>query len=290
MKIAIYATCRNEEANIEGFLDSCKDADSITVCDTGSTDASRQLLAFRCNLFTIKVEPFRFDVARNTALALVSPVADICVRLDLDERLCAGWREALERAWVPGTRQLWYKYNYCPTLSYHSNYVHSRNGFVWKGIAHEALYGGCFATTVFAADFEITHHQSSRQRGYILGRLQLDATENRSARTLYYLGREYFYYSCWGDCIETLKEGLELDTFREQRMDAMMMISKSYFNTKQTSEARSWGFKAIAEYETREPYFALADMFPDLAHLRTAAYSLNLPRMTSIFQKPECWV
>lgn len=289
MNIAIYATCRNEEANIEGFLENCKDADSITVCDTGSTDASRQLFSFRCNLFTIKVEPFRFDVARNTALALVSPVADICVRLDLDERLESGWREALERAWVPGIRQLWYKYNYSPGFSYHSNHVHARDGFVWKGIAHEALYGGCSATSAFADDFEITHYQSSRQRGYVLERLQLDAVENKSARTLYYVGREYFYHGQWTNCIEALKEGLSGD-YKEQQMDAMIMISKSYFKIGYLVDARSWGFKAIAEYETREPYFSLAEMFPDLAYLKDYSKGLDLPKMTSIFQKPECWI
>ena len=38
--------------------------------------------------------------------------ADICVCTDLDEVFHPGWREALEKAWAPGTGQARYRYTW----------------------------------------------------------------------------------------------------------------------------------------------------------------------------------
>jgi hypothetical protein len=59
----------------------------VFILDTGSTDGSER--AFSAKGATVRsagVEPWRFDVARNMALALVPRDYDVCIALDIDER------------------------------------------------------------------------------------------------------------------------------------------------------------------------------------------------------------
>ena len=52
--------------------------------------------------------PWRFDQARNAALALVPDDVDICVSLDLDELIMPGWRRVLEGLWKPPINHVMY--------------------------------------------------------------------------------------------------------------------------------------------------------------------------------------
>ena len=44
MKIYIYSIAKNEEKFAKRFIDSCKGADKVIVCDTGSTDNTKKIL------------------------------------------------------------------------------------------------------------------------------------------------------------------------------------------------------------------------------------------------------
>jgi glycosyltransferase involved in cell wall biosynthesis len=93
MKIAVYAISKNEEQFAERCIKSAAEADCFILCDTGSTDATKQI-ARDCGaqVFDISISPWRFDHARNASLALIPADVDICICLDLDEVLNAGWR------------------------------------------------------------------------------------------------------------------------------------------------------------------------------------------------------
>jgi glycosyltransferase involved in cell wall biosynthesis len=73
MKIAAYTIALNEEKHVMRWLEATKDADIRVVADTGSTDKTVALLQAAPNVIVhqISVMPFRFDDARNAALALV---------------------------------------------------------------------------------------------------------------------------------------------------------------------------------------------------------------------------
>ena len=47
MKIVVYAICKNEESFVDRWMDSMAEADQVVVLDTGSTDATVQLLRAR---------------------------------------------------------------------------------------------------------------------------------------------------------------------------------------------------------------------------------------------------
>jgi glycosyltransferase involved in cell wall biosynthesis len=111
LKIAVSAISKNEEAFVQRFCDSAKDADLICIADTGSTDNTVQV-ALECGakVHDICISPWRFDLARNAAIALLPRDIDIVISLDLDEVLEPGWREEIERVWVEGTTRLRYKF------------------------------------------------------------------------------------------------------------------------------------------------------------------------------------
>jgi glycosyltransferase involved in cell wall biosynthesis len=150
MKIAVYAICKNEAKHLEGFLENVKDADLVVIADTGSTDGmwgnmyeTGPVLHPNLHVHNISVQPWRFDIARNAALALVPADVDVCVSLDLDERLQPGWREGIERAFkqFPDLTRLGVRYQTKGFSEFiHNSRVHTRSGFYWKDPCHEALH------------------------------------------------------------------------------------------------------------------------------------------------------
>ena len=109
--VCVYAICKNEAKFVPGWIESMREADSIVVLDTGSTDETVCLLEEGGAKVTREIiSPWRFDTARNRSLELVPEEADICVCTDLDELLRPGWRALLEAAWKPGTGQATYRY------------------------------------------------------------------------------------------------------------------------------------------------------------------------------------
>ena len=81
-KICVYAITKNEEKFVKRWVDSMKEADEIYVLDTGSTDKTVSLLKEEGVIVKEeKVEPWRFDVARNKSLEMLPDDIDICVML-----------------------------------------------------------------------------------------------------------------------------------------------------------------------------------------------------------------
>ena len=78
MKIAVYAISKNEEQFVKRFCESAKDADMVLIADTGSTDNTAQV-AKECGavVHDICISPWRFDKARDTALALIPRDYDV---------------------------------------------------------------------------------------------------------------------------------------------------------------------------------------------------------------------
>ena len=107
MKVAVYTIALNESAHVERWANSAGDADYRIVADTGSTDDTvDRLTAAGVTVNRIAVRPWRFDLARNAAMALIPGDVDVCVTMDMDMYLQPGWRPKLEAAWIPETTGL----------------------------------------------------------------------------------------------------------------------------------------------------------------------------------------
>ena len=138
LKIAVSAISKNESQFVKRFCDSAKDADLILIADTGSSDDTIQQ-AMNCGalVYDICISPWRFDLARNAAIALLPRDIDIVISLDLDEVLEPNWRKEIERVWIDGTTRLRYKFDWGCGISFFYEKIFSRHGYRFHHAVHE---------------------------------------------------------------------------------------------------------------------------------------------------------
>ena len=273
MKIVVYAICKNESGFVDRWMDSMEEADQIVVLDTGSTDDTASRLQARGALVTEAViRPWRFDAARNRALSLVPPDADICVCTDLDEVFRPGWRQLLEKAWKPGTGRAEYRYTWSfkpdgsEDVVFWPSKIHARTGYRWTHPVHEVLEWagpGTEPPVVRVAGMQLDHHPDpAKSRGQYLPLLELSVEEApEDDRNMHYLGREYMYRGRWDDCIRTLRRHLAMPAaaWADERCASMRYIARAYTGKGERALARDWYLRAIAEApHLREPYIDLA--------------------------------
>ena len=147
MKVAVYTIALNEAAHAERWANSAVDANYRIVADTGSTDDTvERLTRAGVTVHRIAVRPWRFDVARNAAMALIPADVDVCCTMDMDRFLEPGWRPKLEAAWTPETTALFCRTVYRshaddPTIirGWPTKNFHHRWGYRFKRPVHETL-------------------------------------------------------------------------------------------------------------------------------------------------------
>ncbi len=267
-KVCVYAIAKNESQFVERWVESLKEADMIIVGDTGSTDDTvTKLKKLGVKVYKIKIDPWRFDEARNAVLNKVPKDMDICLSIDLDEVATKGWRECLEKSWKENTTRLKYNYNWSfneygnPEVSFLTEKAHSRFDYKWTHPVHEVLtYIGKDKELIdYAEGFEVNHYPDpTKSRSNYLPLLELSVKEDPTDdRNMHYLGREYMYNQRWNDCIETLIKHLSLPTafWKDERCASMRFIARSYMNLKRYEEAKMWLDKAIDEApHLRDPF------------------------------------
>lgn len=271
-KVCVYAICKNEEAFVERWYNSMREADAIYVLDTGSSDGTvDKLRKLGCVVKVQEVKPWRFDIARNISLEMVPTDADICVCTDLDEVLSEGWRDELERVWNKDTTRCHYIYNWKlddenrPIISFYYDKIHSRNNYKWIYPVHEVLDSEKDEVKVVSDKIVLNHYpDSNKSRGQYLELLELSVREYPdSDRNWHYLGREYMFHQEWNKAIDTLLYHLKMknSTWKDERAASMRFIARCYNNMGRIDEARMWYNKAIDE----APY--LRDAYVELAML-----------------------
>lgn len=219
MRIAVYAIALNEEPYVKRFLDSCAGADAVIVADTGSTDGTLETLGRGgARTFQISIQPWRFDDARNAALALVPPDIDVCVSLDLDEVLSAGWRAALEHSWTPETTLGRYREvrdhlpDGTPTVVQSGMKIHRRFGYRWRHMVHELLVADRLDRTreTWISGFQVDHwpDRCRRPTNYLALIEAAVAESPDDPRDLFLLGREYAFQRRWDDAEPVLRRYL----------------------------------------------------------------------------------
>ena len=266
LKIAVYAISKNEEQFVQRFCDSAKDADLILIADTGSTDATVKL-ALDCGakVYDICIKPWRFDKARDTALALIPGDYDVCISLDLDEVMEPGWREEIERVWTEQTTRLRYKFDWGCGISFFYEKIHHRQGYHWHHPVHEYPRPDGRTNEIYAhTDMLLVRHlpDNTKSRGQYMPLLELAIQEDpRCPRNAFYHARELTFYYRWDDAIVYLNKYLEMPeaNWINERAYAMRLLGKSYSEKGNTTEALKWFRLAVAEAPgTREPWVELS--------------------------------
>ena len=270
MKISVYAICKNEAQFAARWAASMQEADQVVVLDTGSTDDTVQILRQAgVQVYEEKIEPWRFDVARNRALELVDADTDLCVCTDLDEVFSGPWRHLVEQAWTPDVswircRFVWsFQPDGSEGLVYWHTRMHSRRGFRWVHPVHEALECDWKGRVVDLQGVQLLHYSDpDKPRAQYLPLLELAVQEEpESDRNVHYLGREYFFHGRWDDCITTLQYHLQMPSAKwvEERCASMRYIGQAYLAKGEPKAAENWFLRACAESPgLREPWLGLA--------------------------------
>jgi tetratricopeptide (TPR) repeat protein len=214
MKVAVYTIALNEEAFVERWAESAKDADYLFILDTGSTDSTiKKAKKSGVNISQVSIKPWRFDDARNAALALLPDDIDYCIALDMDEVLLPNWRQELEKMHEQKVTRPRYTYTWSwqdeaekkPGLQYGGDKIHLRHGYRWKHPVHEVIVTDRIEEVQGWCGLEIHHHpDSTKSRGQYFPLLKQAIIEDpHDDRNAFYYARELFFY---GEYLEAAKE------------------------------------------------------------------------------------
>jgi tetratricopeptide (TPR) repeat protein len=263
IKICAYTIALNEEKHVMRWLEGTRDADLRVVADTGSTDKTVALLQAAPNVIVhkINVKPFRFDDARNAALALIPDDIDVCLSLDMDEIPEKDFFHTVRETWEPGTGRAWVWW-YTGNKWKNNNRLHAREGYRWIKPCHEVTFRYAEGEEK-TLDYDLTvFHKpdDSKARTYYLPMLQAAVHEDpRDARMWAYLTREYFFHEKWEKVIESAFSTLQAGGWYVERSAVCRAAGEASQKLSNKDNALKWFQRAIKENQTElEPWFSFA--------------------------------
>lgn len=268
LKIAVYAISKDEEQFVKRFCESAADADLILIADTGSTDKTVYVAA-ECGaqVPVIGITPWRFDRARDAALALIPKDFDVCISLDLDEVLEPGWRQEIERVWKHDTTRLRYKFDWGHNILFYYEKIHHRHGYHWHHPVHEYPVADSRIKEVYAQTdmLLVSHHPDpTKSRGQYLDLLRMAVKEDPFCpRNAFYFARELTFYRLWDEALQALTKYLEMPeaTWPNERCYAMRLLADCWEAKGDHYQALQWIRRAAAEApNTREPWMRMAEL------------------------------
>ena len=300
MRVAVYSIAKDEAAHVQRWADSAAEADEVILVDTGSTDRTIEA-AWDCGVtvYGRTIKPWRFDTARNTALALIPDDVDYCIALDLDEILVPGWRDALETAHREGWTRPRYRYTWSwnadgtPGLVYGGDKIHTRHGYVWRHPVHEVITPLAEERQGWVS-LEIHHHpDASKSRSQYLPLLALSVAEDPGDdRNAYYYARELHFAGRSDQAVTEFHRYLALPT---ATWDAERSKAMRYLAQLEPHRAEHWLLRATAEApHRREPWVDLAQHYHDTARwglcLGAALRALDITEQPLEYLcEPDAW-
>jgi len=303
LKIAVCAIAKNEAEFVPRFCESAKEADLILIADTGSTDGLPEV-ARECGaeVHHICITPWRFDHARNAALALLPRDIDIVISLDIDEVLQPGWRQEIERVWVPGeTTRLRYLFDWGSGIAFYYEKIFARHGYFFHHPCHEYPVPDGRITEVWAqTDMLLAVHKPdpTKSRGQYLDLLELSVKEDPDCpRNAFYYARELSFHKKWQESIDACEAYLKLPRaiWQNERCYAYRVMGRCYSELGQPENAeKSFHLAASEAPNTREPWCELAMlMYRQHRWAECFAYAMRALQITNRLMvytvDPEVW-
>lgn len=298
MKIAVYAIAKDEERHVDRWAESSAEADVRLVVDTGSSDATiARARSQGVKVHSREVYPWRFDTARNIALAMLPEDVDLCVTLDLDEVLLPGWRDALE-ALSPKTTRPRYRYIFSrnpdgsEAFTYAGHSAHARHGYRWSGAIHEIVGPDGVPEVEEWCEMTIEHKPDpGKSRGQYLEMLAAAVKDDpSSSRYAFYYGRELMFRGMNSEAVAELVRYLDLPASAPERATALRYLAAMVETGRE-----AFLLRACAEApERREPWVDLAlhyyreGAWEGCLHASSRALAIT-ERPLAYFCEPYAW-
>lgn len=305
---AIYTIAKNEACNVKGFM-SAAEGCGVYVLDTGSTDNTVQLLKDHgANVVQKVIAPWRFDTARNEALALVPDTVDVCVSLDLDERISTGWQSKLKSEWLGNVGKYRYIAEWAdedctiPSVQSSRARIHSRKGYEWHRLVHEIIRPLPNTTKVLCdTSILVKHYQKGKSRDYTSAVKKLLKENPNDVNGWLQLAVEYHRKEKFSEAVDAFRKYIKLteddenEAVRFHRAHAWLNISQCLYKLGQKDAVIRALFSAVAaEPKCREAWTHLAHVFmqldnPHLAYgAASTAYNITQPPDDAAIET-SCW-
>lgn len=262
MKLSVVMIVKNEEAILAAALDSVKDADEIIVVDTGSTDSTIEI----AKRYTDKIFNFPwiddFAAARNYAIeqatgewiysldadhALMTPIP--MVKVEAEKAASLGHKTALVKS-ISGDK---------------GQYIHWRDVLFkndpevrWHGAVHESMLpAATYKVEVERYCGYSGNHAKDPNRNLRI----LEATAEKTPRTLFYLARENYEKRRYAEALKWLEEYLPKGTWSAELAEAWLVKARCHWFLKQGNEAREACLHAIKENpDFKEAFMLMGNM------------------------------
>ena len=207
-----------------------------------------------------------FDLARNVALPLVPTDIDIIISLDIDEVMQPGWREEIERVWIPGvTTRLRYKFDWGCGIVFYYEKIFAKHGYMFHHPCHEYPVPDGRITEVWAqTDMLLAVHMPdpTKSRGQYMDLLELSVKEDPECpRNAFYYARELSFNGRWQESIAACERYLKLPRadWPNERCYAYRVMGRCYNELGEPHNAERMFMMAASEApNTREPWYELS--------------------------------
>ena len=269
---------------VERWARSAEGADERVLVDTGSDNGAVPFArSLGITVHEIKVDPWRFDVARNAAMALLPADTDVMVTLDVDEVLRPGWRAALEKAGPAAKyqyRYIWsHKMDGSPDVEFYGDRIVSRHGWMWRHPVHESLrWVGEGEPHTVLTDVVIEHlADNSKPRSQYLPLLRKAVEEApNDDRMAHYYARELFFRGQWAEARKEFVRHLAMPeaTWPPERAQSYRYLAKM------DDRPERWLLHAASEDPNRrEVWVDLMEFWLDRDSVMAALYARRALRI-----------
>lgn len=294
MRVAAYSIALNEIKHVERWVKNNSGADYLFVLDTGSTDGTpEKLRELGVNIVEASINPWRFDVARNTALALLPNDIDVCVSVDMDEVPAPDFYIKLRKQWKKNANKGWILMD--TGTHWAADRVHARHGYHWIYPIHEVI-SPSMGTKIIPCriDSYIAHRpDNNKSRAKYLSMLKAAVEEDpKDQRMKVYLIREYYFHQEWQKVID-LADELEEDHWDRELAQSYRLAAWSAVNLNLMNLAHTF-FKHATEFcpSSIEAWTNLAQYYyhvKEWAKCETAAREALTKTVTSDYMAdPTC--
>lgn len=308
MKTSIYTIAKNEAHNVKGFMEAAEGC-AVYVLDTGSSDDTVKLLReHNAHVVQKDISPWRFDTARNEALALVPHDVDVCVSVDMDERLEPGWQNKLRQQWRGNVGSYFYIAEWAdkactiPSVQSPRTRLHSRNDYEWHRQIHEVIRPLPGVEQVWCdTDITVKHYQKGGQRDYAPALRELLAENPADADGWLQLAGECHQKSDFNEALQAYRQYLQVidgddrEVLRYRRAHAWISIAQCLHKLGRDDETIRAFLSAIAaEPNCREAWTHFSHVALQMGNAPLAygsamtAYSIKQPPYHAATEA-ACW-